>query len=345
MADTPNEGYELRNEVQIFNIDIPRLASRESIDYIEKITQEIKENGTSNVPETVIDITDHIKMAYEKNDPTLAKAIRQNTLFNKLGIRSVYAINNFFDRDIHQRVCSYLTDIGIDVTQADLNKIMEICEQRDIERKKRAIGSFAQNGLLTLASVKKKNLALNSSSTPGDSSSSDLDVMLGTDNIRGYMLTSVDDTNDLFYGNNGFLTVVTERAEEEIDRASNLPTSEVENRVRNSMLILVRPSSLHLSKRTDNVNKEDVVLGDIPVSDFAYVLVHESNLLTTREAFMGTPIVVIGVGNKESNLYQFFNGPYNVPDYQGSVTKLLENESELWGHITRLPVDTYPQSN
>jgi len=243
-------------------------------------------------------------------------------------------------------VLTYLGSLGIETTQDERLQIMDYFREKDDKKRRDTFRSYAQNGLLTLKSAIERGVLKESSSTPGDFSSLD-DLqefsLEGHKNVRGYELSPQDINDELFYGRNSFFGVVLERGGEEIDRASKLPKTEVENRLRNSMIFIMKSEKADISRRTDNTNKEDIVRRDIKPDEIDYLIVDHSNITAAQEAFGHLHCKIISADTIEAELQNFFEGPYKLPDYKGEVEKLTTDEGKVWCHIARLPVDTYSE--
>ena len=250
------------------------------------------------------------------------------------------------DKGVQLRVLTYLGSLGIETTQDERLQIMDYFREKDDKKRRDTFRSYAQNGLLTLKSAIERGVLKESSSTPGDFSSLD-DLqefsLEGHENVRGYELSPQDINDELFYGRNSFFGVVLERGGEEIDRASKLPKTEVENRLRNSMIFIMKSEKADISRRTDNTNKEDIVRRDIKPDEIDYLIVDHSNITAAQEAFGHLHCKIISADTIEAELQNFFEGPYKLPDYKGEVEKLTTDEGKVWCHIARLPVDTYSE--
>ncbi len=283
-------------------------------------------------------------MATTKDSLGLRKSLREDSHFQKLGIRSGGMVKNSLDRDLHQKIAKGL---GLETSASEQAQIEQYFSIKDRANKAAQMSSFAENGLLTLSSAINKGVLKETSATPGDYGSID-DLLEIPDEhahtIRGYVAAPEDINDDLFYGRNSFFGVVMERGGEDIDRASSLPKEEVENRARNSMLFVVNEKKLKISSRNDNIHHEDVISDDIPPDAIDYVLVSEENYPAAEEAFGQLPIKVVGVGTTETELHGHWNGPYKVPNYKEVIEQIAASEGPIWCHISRLPLDTYPKA-
>ena len=291
-------------------------------------------------------ITNLLRIASKTEDPQAYKFFRTDSHFQKLKIGSKFLIQNSFDRDLHGKVFAYLDSIGIKTTEEEKQEIKKSFEVSDAEKRKGTLGSYAQNGLLTLKSALEKGVLKETSSTPGDfSSSENLAELSGEEfgNVRGYELTAQDVNNALFYGRNSFFGVVLERGGESIDRAGSLPKIEVENRLRNSMIFIVKTSKVEISRRTENVNKEDTVGRDIKPEEIDYLIVDKSNLTLAQETYGHLPIRIVEADSIEADIEGLFNGPYTLPNYKDKIDQIAKAEGSIWCHIARLPVETYPK--
>jgi hypothetical protein len=295
------------------------------------------------------DITERLRIVASKEDTRQTRDLMgNNDQFQKLGIRNGRLIKNSTDRALHGRVLAYLESVGLPTTEADRIHIKAFFEAEDRERKSEALRSFAHHGLLTLSSAMRKGLVQETSSTPGDYASMEnimeIDDADSAASVRGYIV-GPDATNELFYGRNSFFQVVTERGGEEIDRAMTLPKDEVENRVRSSILFAARSGKLPLSLRTDNKHDEDIVRQDIPPEAIDFALVAEENYAVTKEAFAHLPVHVVSVSSTMAELEGFADNPYRVPDYKKALQYITDTQGPVWCHISRLPVDTYPDAS
>lgn len=299
-----------------------------------------------NTAKTIEEITQLLREISKTKDPKSYKFFREDDHFKQLKIASKYLIENSLDRDLHERVLSYLGSVGIETTQDERAQIIDYFIEKDNKKRRDTFRSYAQNGLLTLKSAIESGVLKESSSTPGDFSSLD-DLQESSleehGNVRGYEVSPQDINNELFYGRNSFFGVVLERGGEEIDRAGKLPKTEVENRLRNSMIFIMKSEKADISRRTDNANKEDIVNRDIRPEEIDYLIVDHSNIIAAQEAFGHLPCRIISADTIEAELQNFFEGPSKLPDYKGEVEKITRDEGEVWCHIARLPVDTYSE--
>jgi len=299
-----------------------------------------------NTAKTIEEITQLLREISKTKDPKSYKLFREDDHFKQLKIASKYLIQNSLDRDLHERVLSYLGSVGIETTQDERAQIIDYFREKDNEKRRDTFRSYAQNGLFTLKSAIERGVLKETSSTPGDFSSLD-DLQEFSleehDNVRGYEVSPQDINDELFYGRNSFFGVVLERGGEEIDRAGKLPKTEVENRLRNSMIFIMKSEKADISRRIDNSNKEDIVKRGIRPEEIDYLIVDHSNITAAQEAFGHLPCRIISADTIEAELQNFFEGPYKLPDYKGEVEKITRDEGEAWCHIARLPVDTYPE--
>lgn len=293
---------------------------------------------------TIEEITQLLREISKTNDPKSFKFFRDNDYLKKLKINK-YLIENSLDRDLHERALSYLGSVGIKTNQDERARIIDYFRKKDDEKRRDTFRSYAQNGLLTLKSAIEHGVLKESSSTPGDFLSLEHLQEFSLEehgNVRGYTISSQDINDELFYGRNSFFGVVLERGGEEIDRASKLPKTEVENRLKNSMIFIMKSEKADISRRADNVNKEDIVKRDIRPEEIDYLIVDHSNIKAAQEAFDHLLCRIISANTIESELHNFYKGSYKLPDYKGEVKKIVGVEGEVWCHIARLPVDTYP---
>ncbi|MAH07193.1 hypothetical protein CMI38_03015, partial [Candidatus Pacearchaeota archaeon] len=132
------------------------------------------------------------------------------------------------------------------------------------------LGSYAELGIKTLAELIEEDILIDGSSTPGDFCEGyfdpEFDDIEELRNIRGYLI-SKDNINETLYGRNGFFSVALEKQGEAINRADNLPIPELEKRLKNSALLLVRPDKLNINQRSDNGYDEDLALHSIAPED------------------------------------------------------------------------------
>lgn len=287
-----------------------------------------------------------LREAAKTEDPQSYKVFKNDSHFQKLRIESKYFIRNSFDRDLHKKFLSYLDNIGIKTTVDEEKDIIEYFDNKDFEKRKSTLISYAQNGLLTLKTVIDKGLLRDTSSTPGDCSSlEDLTYFKNDElnNIRGYELTSNTINEAVFYGRNSFFKVVMERNGEEIDRSEKLPKLEVENRLKNSMIFVIKADKIRLSRKTENAHHEDITSQDIQPNEIDYLLVDNANLSLAQETFNHLSTKTIGVETIEADIQGLYNGPYQLPDYKGKLEEIVNQEGSIWCHIARLPVDTYPK--
>jgi hypothetical protein len=339
-------GLEIGKDVT--EIKFENLDPNEAMTRLFAMMDEIKDTGTLSTEktETVETITALLRSVSKVDDVGAHKLFRADEHFKELMISNKYLIENSLDRDLHEKVITYLQRSGIETTPEEQAQIIEHFKERDAEKRKETMASYAQNGLLTLKSAIESGVLQESSSTPGDFTSMDNLQEFSLDehsNIRGYELTPDDIGDEMFYGRNGFFRVVLERGGEEIDRAEKLPKEEVENRLRNSMIFILRSDKAEISRRTDNQSKEDIIDRDINPEEIDYLVVDQSNLSIAEEAFGSLPIKIIAAESVEAKLLNMYNGPYDLPDYKDEVEKIAEEEGDIWCHIARLPVDTYPE--
>lgn len=290
-------------------------------------------------------ITTLLKTAGNINSPDAYRITRDNAALQKLGIRNHILIRNTLPRDLHNRIIKYLGNIGIQITNDERQALIAQFDEQDRQKKLQTMNSYASHGLLTLNGIADACLVVKTSATPGDNlSSEDIDVDSASANyVRGYELTKDTTSQDLFYGRNSFFNVVLERGNEDIAQASKLPKEEIENRLRNSMLFVINSKKLNLSRRADNVEKEDIVTGNIPPDQIDYVLVDASNYLDAQKAFNKTHIKIIQVESTIAQIEGLYEGPYTLPNYKDSLAGIIEQEGSVWSHIARLPEDTYPK--
>ncbi len=317
---------------------------------LEKLSFEIDElerNSTLFSRQSFLDrMTRLLRIAATTKDPQSYKIFRDNIYLQKLKIGNKYLIQNSLDRDLHERILDYLDSIGIKTTNDEWQEIRDSFDTMDIDRRKTTLESYAHNGLLTLKTAIEKRLLKDTSSTPGDFSSDEYKEDLteaGFGNIRGYEVTSDIISEYQFYGRNSFFQVVMERGGEEIDRVGKIPKIEAENRMRNSMLLVVNSSKIEISRKAENKNKEDIVIRDINPDEIDYLLVDKSNLSLAQEVFGHLPVKIIGVESVEASVEGLYDGSYKVPDYKREIDNLVKVEGSVWCHIARLPVDTYPK--
>ena len=109
------------------------------------------------------------------------------------------------------------------------------------------------------------------------------------------------------------------------------------------MIFVIRSDNVEFSRRTENDNKEDIIGRDIAPEEIDYLVVDHSNLLMAQEVFGRFPIKIVPAEPTEAELQIFFDGLYKLPDYKGEIKKIAETEGQIWCHIARLPVDTYPE--
>lgn len=335
-------------ETEDIGINQENLSPEEAAAKLFALMDEMQETCaiSSNKARTIEQITQLLREASKTKDPKSHRFFRESEHFKRLKITNKYSIENSLDRDLHARIITYFNSIGIEVTEDEQAEIIRYFRERDEQKKRDAFNSYAENGLLTLKSGIEKGVLKESSSTPGDFSSLDDLQEFSVEehgNIRGYELSPQDINNELFYGRNSFFVVVLERGGEEIDRASKLPKGEVQNRLKGSMIFVIKSEKVGISRRTDNVNKEDIVRRDIRPEEIDYLIVDHSNFTSAQEAFGHLPCRIISADTVEAELQNFFNGPYKLPDYKGEIEKIAKKEGRIWCHIARLPVDTYPE--
>jgi hypothetical protein len=295
--------------------------------------------------QTIEQITQLLRCIAKTKNPESYKIFREDEHFKKLKIPNKHLINNSPDRALHARIIDYLKKIGIQTTPEEQMMVLDYFGKKDHEKRQDTLSSYAQNGLLTLRSAIEKGVLRETSSTPGDFSSiEDLQEFSLEDhgNLRGYELTTQTVNDALFYGRNGFFQVVLERNGEEIDRAGQLPKQEIENRLRNSMVFVIKSEKVTISRQTDNTRGEDMIDRDIKPEEIDCLLVSGPNLALAQKVFGNLPVRIIAVGDIKSNLHNLFEGPYTLPDYRGEIEKLVKKEGSIWCHIARLPLDTYP---
>ncbi len=294
---------------------------------------------------TVEGLTETLRLAAHTTDLDHAKAYRRSADAAKLSLNNPYFVGNASDRDIHTKILAYLNASGVVLPANPAEHMAKHFERRDQEKKLGVMQSYAQHGLLTLTDGRAAGVLHETSSTPGDSSAEHLaDVTEASGSLRGYELTDGAADAELFTGRNGFFQVALERGGEDIDRASFMPRAEVENRLRGTMMILVNSDKVDMTRRAGNPIHEDTVSTSIPADRFTAVLVSESNLPLAQATFGRHGIRVIGVPSVPTQVNGLYDGDYAAPDYQTAASHLIREEGSQWAHITRLPLDTYPQS-
>jgi len=324
----------------------PKMAAQKLFSEMDEV--EIKKSLGVEKSVFLEKMTNLLRIASKTEDPQAYKFFRNDSHFQKLKIGSKFLIQNSFDRDLHGKIFAYLDSIGINTTDEEKQEIKNSFEISDAEKRKETLGSYAQNGLLTLKSALEKGLLKETSSTPGDFSSSENLAELSSEkfeNVRGYELTAQDVSDALFYGRNSFFGVVLERGGESIDRAGSLSKIEVENRLRNSMIFVVKTNKVEISRRTENVNKEDIVGRDIKPEEIDYLIVDRANLALAQETFGHLPIKIIEADSVEADIEGLYDGPYTLPNYKDKIDQIAKTEGSIWCHIARLPVETYPKES
>lgn len=309
---------------------------------------ELETGGRDNFDKKIFieRVVDLLRLASKTEDPQAYKIFRDDEHFKKLKIGNRYLIQNSFDRDLHQKVLSYLESLGIETTDGERQEIIDFFKSQNVKKKKEIMESYSQNGLLTLKSAMEKGVLKETSATPGDFSSSEgLGELTDNEsgNVRGYEMTTEDIDSSIFYGRNGFFGVVLERGGEAIDRSTQMPKIEIENRLRNSIIFVVKSNKLQISKRAENIKKEDIVGRDLKPKEIDYLLVDKTNLSLAQEVFGRLPTKIIGVDSVEVALEGLFDGPYTLPDYKGQIDQIVRADGPIWCHIARLPTETYPK--
>ena len=299
------------------------------------------------LPQYLDKITQILRLVARVSDNKISFRFRNSPHFQRLGITTISSIPNFTDRQIHAKITAYFQTIK-EVTQADLLKAQDYFSEADKKANKELLDSYSKHGLLTLGSAIRMGVLKESSSTPGDFSDArdfedeDADKL---HNIRGYLVESspVDETT--FYGSNSFFKVVLERGDEAIDRASQIEKDEVENRLRSSVLFVVKADKLKASKVDSPHIKQEYIVGrDILPDEIDYVLVDESKKEVAQAAFKGLPCKVLTAPSATHQLDGLYDGPYQLPDYESVINTLIQSEGAVWCHIARLKVDTYPKN-
>ena len=113
-----------------------------------------KEGALPSEKTVVIErMTRLLRVVSKTKDPKSHKIFRSDEHFQKLKIKSKYLIENSLDRDLHERIISYLGSVGIETTEEERPKIADYFRRRDIEKRRDTFDSYAQNGLLTLKSA------------------------------------------------------------------------------------------------------------------------------------------------------------------------------------------------
>jgi hypothetical protein len=337
------EHKESENEIEVLDSEG---ATQRLFEIMDKIEDEKSlPNGKGSVLE---EFTTLLRTASQTKDLEAYKMYRKDRHFQALKISSNLWVQNSFDRDVHEKVISYLRGNGIETTDEERVEIKDFFKERDIERKKTVLESYAENGLLTLKSAIERGVLKETSSTPGGFNNVEEFSEFSDDesgNIRGYELTAQDINDKLFYGTNSFANVALERGSERIDRAHSLPKLEVENRLRNSMIFVVKSDKVSISRRTENADKEDVVDSDINPEEIDYLIIDKANLFLVQQVYDHLPIQIVEAGSAEANLLGLSEGPYSLPDYKGRISEITQEEDSIWCHIARLPVDTYPEES
>lgn len=299
-----------------------------------------------NKAELLQAITNYLRIIAETKDPQAHKKFKEEPRFKKLNISSKYTIQNLSDRDLHKKIITYFASTNNETTAQEHQEIVQFFEKSDSHNKEKVLESYAQHGLLTLSSALKRGVLKETSSTPGDFGSIDDTHQVSHEEIntvRGYELDAQHINDSFFYGRNSFFQVALERGGEKIDRAGELPKQEVENRLKNSMVFVVDSEKLHISRRTENQHKEDIVRKDIPPEEIDYLLVDESNSSLAKKIFGHLPIKIIAVDTTKTSLEGLYEENYTLPNYKKAVEDILESKKSIWCHIARLPVDTYPR--
>lgn len=293
-------------------------------------------------------ITQTLRLIARVSDNKISSRFRKDAHFHRLGIPTISSIPNFTDRQIHAKITTYFKTIG-DVNQADLLQAQDYFSEADKKANQELLKSYSQLGLLTLGSAIRMGVLKESSSTPGDfSDARDLEDDEGTEkfhNIRGYLVESFPVDETIIYGSNSFFKVVLERGGEAIDRASQINKDEVENRLRSSVLFVVKADKLKASKVDHPDIKHEYIVGrDILPEEIDYVLVDESRKEVAQAAFEGLPCKVLIAPSTSHQLDGLYEGPYQLPDYESVINTLTHSEGAVWCHIARLKVDTYPKN-
>jgi len=323
----------------------PEMAAQKLFSEMDEL--EVKKELESDKSAFLERMTNLLRIASKTEDPQSYKFFRSDSHFQKLKIGSKFLIQNSLDRDLHGKIFTYLDSIGIKTTDEEKQEIKSSFEIKDSNKRKDTLESYAQNGLLTLKSALEKGVLKETSSTPGDivSATENLKELPADEfeNVRGYELTAQDVNDAVFYGRNSFFGVVLERGGEQIDRAGQIPKIEVENRLMNSMIFVVKTSKIEISRRTENVNKEDIIGRDIKPEEIDYLIVDRANLSLAQEAYGHLPIKIIGVDSAGANIEGLYDGPYTLPNYKDKIDQIAKTEGSIWCHIARLPLETYPK--
>lgn len=299
------------------------------------------------LPQYLDRITLALRLIASVTDNKVSFRFRNDPHFQRLGIPSISSIPNFTDRQIHVKIIAYFQTFG-QITQADLLQTQDYFREADKKANKEILDSYSKHGLLTLRSAIRTGVLKESSSTPGDLSDAkdleDKEITERLHNIRGYLVESSHVDETIFYGNNSFFKVVLERGGEAIDRASQIEKDEVENRLRSSVLFVVKADKLKASKvNSPHIKQEYIVGRDILPEEIDYVLVDESMKEIAQAAFEGLPSKVLIAPHTSHELDGLYEGPYQLPDYQSVINTLTQSEGAVWCHIARLKVDTYPK--
>jgi hypothetical protein len=315
---------------------------------LAKLFQEMdtieRHRAVESVPQCLDTVTTALRQVAATTDRRLSFALRNNSHFQQLGLSSISSIANFTDRQLHHKILNFLQMQGV-ATDGQQQAIIEYFEGKDQSARRATLESYAQHGIVSLRTAQQLGIVLETSSTPGDFISAaelaQAEDLESQRDVRGYVLATIPVDKTMFYGRNSFFTIALEKAAEEIDRASQLEKSEVENRLRNSILFVVRASSVAADLVIQTKTTEDVVGRDVLPSELAYVLVDKENLALARDVFSSQPCKVIGVERTEADLVGLYEGPYTLPNYLSAVNEIIQQVDAVWCHIARLRVNTY----
>lgn len=325
--ETPQTQSELATSVQAFNTVISALQAFE-------LSGDLP-NGKAAF---VVEVTEALGTA-SRSDHNAMPLFRSNPHMQTLGIKSPYIPRLELDRQLHDRVFTYLSQHNQTITDSDRSDVRALAHQRDQQQRLATMGSYAQHGLLTFGEAERRGLLGVTSSTPNEIYNPH--GLLGLDSDGGVLGFMVPNSimPSPFSDAEGFYLVAMERGWELMSRTFRLPPSELENRIKNSMLFVVRAETV--PDRSGTSRGEDVIARSIPPEQISYVVVGGPNVALAQQAFADTPIEVVEAPAGHAKAAGS-DKLFAVYDFESVVRDIVARDGKVWCHIVRLKEDTYP---
>lgn len=316
-------------------------SANEAYAQIEQTLGEISERHQLPMgkPQLLEYLTDRLKlMTRDENWNRYLRQARKSSQFMSLGTEDeLFLTRRRPAREQHEMILAFLERAGFSTADQELTEIREYFDKRDGEKRAKSMASFASHGLLTFGEAQRSGVLDMTSATPADVYDPSDYLDIGEDGVvLGYGISRSDRLAELFNGDDGFLSIAAESGWDSRGGSDPPPPAEIQNRIRNSVLFLVRRDKLPHLQRT--LRSEDASNESILPEAIDYVLVHEQNADQARLAFGA--LKVVAVPDREETL-SICDDPIFVPDYQGATERILAQDGPIWGHIARLPTDTY----